>query len=74
MNVLERIEPIFRSHFFMKYRIIYILNNINIYLGDENGKYYSDCRRKEPALQAQNDDDAKKLWELSERLTGLNQN
>ena len=46
----------------------------DICLGDENGKYYSDCRRKEPALQAQNDDDAKKLWELSERLTGLNQN
>jgi len=43
-------------------------------ISDENGKYYSDCRRKEPALQAQNDDDAKKLWELSERLTGLNQN
>jgi len=43
-------------------------------ISDENGKYYSDCRRKEPAVQAQNDEDAKKLWQISEKLTGLAQN
>eukprot|EP00088_Acartia_fossae_P024555 TRINITY_DN2548_c0_g1_i7.p1 TRINITY_DN2548_c0_g1~~TRINITY_DN2548_c0_g1_i7.p1 ORF type:complete len:330 (-),score=108.70 TRINITY_DN2548_c0_g1_i7:1312-2301(-) len=42
-------------------------------IADENGKYYSDCARKEPAVQAQSDDDAKKLWEISEKLTGLAQ-
>jgi len=40
-------------------------------ISDENGKYYSDCRRMEPAVQAQNDEDAKKLWQISEKLTGL---
>ena len=48
--------------------------NKKYFLGDENGKYYSDCRRKEPAVQAQNDEDAKKLWQISEKLTGLAQN
>ncbi len=51
----------------------FVINN-KYFQGDENGKYYSDCRRKEPAVQAQNDEDAKKLWEISEKLTGLAQN
>ena len=48
----------------------FVIDN-KYFLGDENGKYYSDCRRMEPAVQAQNDEDAKKLWQISEKLTGL---
>ncbi|XP_013412744.1 retinol dehydrogenase 13 [Lingula anatina] len=36
-----------------------------------SGKYYSDCAELEPSRRAQNEDDAKKLWEISEKLVGL---
>jgi len=42
-------------------------------IADHNGRYYSDCREKQPAPQAENIEDAKKLWELSEQLVNLNQ-
>ena len=40
----------------------------------ESGKYYSDCQQK-PTLTAHAEDmeQAKKLWELSENLVGLKQ-
>lgn len=42
-------------------------------IADHNGRYYSDCREKQPAPQAENIEDAKKLWEISEQLVNLNQ-
>jgi hypothetical protein len=42
-------------------------------IADASGKYYSDCREKTPSARAQNAEDAKKLWELSEKLTNLHQ-
>ena len=35
----------------------------------QTGLYYSDCAEKEPRPQAKDDADAKRLWELSEKLT-----
>merc|ERR1719216_834111 len=35
-------------------------------IADHNGRYYSDCREKRPKPQAENMEDAKKLWEMSE--------
>ena len=37
----------------------------------ETGLYYSDCAVKTPEPQALSDEDAKRLWDLSEQLTGL---
>lgn len=42
-------------------------------ISDHNGRYYSDCKEKQPAPQAENIEDAKKLWEVSEQLVNLNQ-
>ncbi|XP_013412742.1 retinol dehydrogenase 12 [Lingula anatina] len=36
-----------------------------------SGKYYSDCAEKKTSRLAQNDDDARKLWEISEKLVGM---
>ncbi|KAL0850016.1 hypothetical protein ABMA28_011926 [Loxostege sticticalis] len=38
---------------------------------DETGLYYSDCAVTRPANKALNDEDAKKLWDLSAELVGL---
>ena len=38
---------------------------------NETGLYYSYCAVKTPEPQALSDEDAKKLWDLSEQLTGL---
>jgi NAD(P)-dependent dehydrogenase (short-subunit alcohol dehydrogenase family) len=35
------------------------------------GKYFSDCKEYTPSPQAQDDESARKLWELSVRMTGL---
>ena len=35
-----------------------------------SGKYFSDCRQTKPSMKAMNDNTAKHLWEVSERLTG----
>ena len=37
----------------------------------ESGLYYSDCKPKEPAAQGKDDGVAKKLWEVSADLVGL---
>ena len=41
-------------------------------LGDKNGLYYAECRETRPAPQAESLEDGKKLWDISETLTGLN--
>ena len=35
-----------------------------------SGKYFSDCRQTKPSMKAMDDNTAKHLWEVSERLTG----
>ncbi|GAB1609717.1 retinol dehydrogenase 14-like [Argonauta hians] len=42
-------------------------------LVEETGLYYSGCQSKEWHQKAQNEDVAKRLWEFSEKLTGLSQ-
>merc|ERR1719483_1932760 len=41
---------------------------------DHSGRYYSDCKEKRPKTQAENMEDARRLWELSEQLTGIGKN
>ncbi|XP_055628991.1 retinol dehydrogenase 12-like isoform X2 [Toxorhynchites rutilus septentrionalis] len=41
-------------------------------IAKETGKYYSDCRLKEPRAHATDDAMAEWLWNISEKLTGLN--
>jgi len=41
-------------------------------LADKSGKYYSDCKEKAVARQGDSMEDAKRLWDISEELTGLN--
>jgi NAD(P)-dependent dehydrogenase (short-subunit alcohol dehydrogenase family) len=36
-----------------------------------SGKYFHDCKAVAPTAEAQNDADAKRLWDLSARLAGL---
>lgn len=43
-------------------------------LEKESGKYYSDCAVKEPSKNAKNIEDAEKLWNISWKLVGLNEN
>ena len=38
----------------------------------ESGGYFYDCRRKEPSLAAHDDEAARRLWEVSEELAGIN--
>ena len=40
-------------------------------IAEHSGRYYSDCKEKTPRPQAQNMEDAKRLWDLSEQLTGI---
>ncbi|KAK2193241.1 hypothetical protein NP493_16g04020 [Ridgeia piscesae] len=40
-------------------------------LEKHSGKYFSDCRLKTPSAEAQDDDKAKKLWDISARLVHL---
>lgn len=41
-------------------------------LNNVTGLYFSDCQPMEPSKLALNDDDAKKLWQISEKLCKLN--
>ncbi|XP_037075975.1 retinol dehydrogenase 11-like [Pollicipes pollicipes] len=41
-------------------------------LSAESGQYYADCRRTAPSSRAQSVEDARRLWEVSEQLVGLN--
>ncbi|HZS39290.1 MAG TPA: SDR family oxidoreductase [Polyangia bacterium] len=36
-----------------------------------SGKYFAKCREKAPSRRAQDDDTARKLWDVSAKLTGL---
>ncbi|KAJ8923723.1 hypothetical protein NQ315_010304 [Exocentrus adspersus] len=38
---------------------------------DETGLYYAECEVKEPSKEAQNEEDAKRLWDVSLKLVGL---
>jgi retinol dehydrogenase-12 len=38
---------------------------------DHSGRYYSDCKEKTAASAGRSEEDAKRLWELSEKLVGL---
>lgn len=38
-----------------------------------SGFYFEDCQIRRPSLQAQNDELASKLWEVSEILTGTSE-
>jgi retinol dehydrogenase-12 len=38
---------------------------------DHSGRYYSDCKETTAASAARSEEDAKRLWELSEKLVGL---
>ena len=40
-------------------------------LENESGHYYSDCRKQRPSRNALNEEDQKKLWDLSEEIVGL---
>ena len=40
-------------------------------LENESGNYYSDCKRKTPSRNARNEDDQKRLWDISEEVVGL---
>ncbi len=40
-------------------------------LSEESGHYYSDCARADPAPQAKDDDDARRLWKVSEQAVGI---
>ena len=37
----------------------------------QSGKYYADCREKEPKPQGQDDETAKKLWDITAKAVGL---
>ncbi len=38
----------------------------------DSGKYYSSCKEKTPARAARSGTDAKRLWEISQEMVGLN--
>ena len=40
-------------------------------LKDMSGLYFSDCKIKEPSKEGQDDGTAKKLWEVSADMVGL---
>lgn len=40
----------------------------------ETGLYYSECKVTEPSAKAKNMEDAKKLWNVSLKLVGLDEN
>jgi retinol dehydrogenase-13 len=37
----------------------------------KNGAYYSDCKLKDPAGHCRDEATAKRLWEVSEQLSGM---
>ncbi len=41
-------------------------------IAKESGKYYRDCKEAPTLEKANNVEDQKKLWEISERLVGIN--
>jgi NAD(P)-dependent dehydrogenase (short-subunit alcohol dehydrogenase family) len=49
--------------------IVYLASSPDV--ADVTGGYFHKCRPDTPTKQAQNDEDAKRLWEVSARLAGL---
>lgn len=45
--------------------------SVNEDLAKDNGLYYSDCNEKTPSKNAQNMEDAKRLWDVSLKMVGL---
>jgi len=43
-------------------------------IAEHNGRYYSDCKEKSLRRHAESAEDAKRLWDISEGLTGLGPN
>ena len=41
-------------------------------LEEVSGQYFGNCKQEDCAPQAKDDGTAKKLWEVSEEITGLN--
>ena len=39
---------------------------------NDSGKYYSGCKEKTPHRMARNEESQKMLWELSEKIVGIN--
>ena len=42
-----------------------------LWMTPQSGKYYADCREKQPKPQGQDDETAKKLWDITEKAVGL---
>ncbi len=40
-------------------------------LATVTGRYFQQCKQRQPAPQARNDEDAARLWRISEQMTGL---
>ena len=49
--------------------IIYLASSPHV--AGVSGNYFYECKPATPTAEARNDDDAKKLWEISEQIAGL---
>jgi len=49
--------------------IIYLASSPRV--ADVTGEYFYECKPTTPTAEARNDDDARKLWEISESIAGL---
>jgi NAD(P)-dependent dehydrogenase (short-subunit alcohol dehydrogenase family) len=49
--------------------IIYLASSPDV--ADVTGEYFYECKIAKPTREAQNDADAKRLWEMSEQIAGL---
>jgi NAD(P)-dependent dehydrogenase (short-subunit alcohol dehydrogenase family) len=49
--------------------IIYLASSPDV--ADVTGEYFYQCKIAKPTREAQNDADAKRLWEMSEQIAGL---
>lgn len=49
--------------------IIYLASSPDV--ADVTGEYFYECKNANPTAEARNDDDAQKLWEISESIAGI---
>jgi NAD(P)-dependent dehydrogenase (short-subunit alcohol dehydrogenase family) len=49
--------------------IIYLASSPEV--ADVSGEYYYECKPNTPTAEARNDEDARKLWEISESIAGI---
>ena len=49
--------------------IVYLASSPEV--GDVSGEYFYECKPATPTAEARNDEDARKLWEISESIAGL---